>query len=122
MRASIVTPPLIQFSSTIPAAMSYLWLSQLPKDCTPWALRKNPTPAGLSPGPTADQRKDIHSDGDQNGCHTCGTSDPGTKSGNWVGDHQPPTALNPPGGAQNYYPQCLACSRRQGGLIRGLRY
>jgi hypothetical protein len=44
--------------------------------------------------------------------------DPGTKSGNWVGDHQPPTALNPEGTPQVYYPHCLGCSRVQGGRIR----
>jgi hypothetical protein len=57
----------------------------------------------------------------KHGCHTCGTKDPGTKSGNAVVDHQPPSALDQP---KDFYPHCLDCSRRQGGevlqeLLRG---
>ena len=78
-------------------------------------------PAGPSDTPTKEQQEQINQAGQQSGCHTCGTTNPGTKSGNWVGDHQPPTALNPSGGAQVYYPQCLACSNRQGGLVRGIQ-
>jgi hypothetical protein len=54
------------------------------------------------------------------GCHTCGTRDPGTRLGNAVGDHQPPSGLNP-SGAQRLFPQCASCSARQGGLVGGLR-
>jgi len=53
----------------------------------------------------------------ETGCHTCGTFEPGTLSGNPVLDHQPPNALNPYGRAQRLYPQCLTCSLRQGGWI-----
>lgn len=49
----------------------------------------------------------------QSGCHTCGTRDPGTKSGNAIPDHQPASGLNPPGGQQQLYPHCLGCSTRQ---------
>lgn len=52
------------------------------------------------------------------GCHTCGSTDPGTKSGNFVPDHQPPSALNPAGEEQKLYPHCLPCSRQQGGEVR----
>jgi hypothetical protein len=52
-------------------------------------------------------------------CHTCGTGDPGTKSGNFVPDHQPPTGINASGQPQRLYPQCLNCSRQQGGQVRG---
>jgi hypothetical protein len=52
------------------------------------------------------------------GCHTCGTLDPGTPSKNCVLDHQPPTAWNPHGRPQRLYPQCMACSSRQGSWIR----
>jgi hypothetical protein len=38
----------------------------------------------------------------------------------WIGDHQPPTAINPPGNPQIYLPQCQGCSNTQGGLVRGL--
>ncbi len=54
------------------------------------------------------------------GCHTCGSSDPDTRSGNAVLDHQPPTGLNSSGGAQRLYPQCKTCSDLQGGWVRWL--
>ncbi len=54
------------------------------------------------------------------GCHTCGTRVAGTRSGNAVGDHQRPTALNYLGLAQRIYPQCAGCSARQGGYISWL--
>ena len=63
---------------------------------------------------TAAERKEINRIGSESGCHTCGTTDPGTKYGNFVLDHQPPSALNPPGGPQRLYPHCLGCSREQG--------
>jgi portal protein len=66
---------------------------------------------------TDDERADINEIGVESGCHTCGTTDPGTSTGNFVPDHQPPSALNPIGRAQRLFPQCLTCSRRQGGWI-----
>lgn len=54
----------------------------------------------------------------RHGCHTCGTRNPGTPNGNAVLDHQPPTRYNPLGRRQYLLPQCLACSRRQGGWIK----
>jgi RHS repeat-associated protein len=74
-------------------------------------------PAGPSPRPTAAQQGAINEMGDAHGCSTCGARTPGTKSGNWVGDHQPSTALNRDGGPQVYRPQCLQCSNRQGGQV-----
>ncbi len=74
-------------------------------------------PAGPSARPTAAQQRAINEMGDAHGCNTCGATTPGTASGNWVGDHQPPTALNPAGGSQVYQPQCLQCSRQQGGQV-----
>jgi uncharacterized protein RhaS with RHS repeats len=59
-------------------------------------------------------RSDINRIGDDTGCHSCGASEPGTKTGNWVPDHQPVSALNDAGSGQRLYPQCLACSRAQG--------
>jgi RHS repeat-associated protein len=50
----------------------------------------------------------------ETGCHTCGTKNPGTKSGNPVLDHQPVSSLNRDGAPQRLYPQCLSCSREQG--------
>lgn len=51
------------------------------------------------------------------GCHTCGTRNPGTTSGNWVLDHQPPTSMVPRGTPQTGYPQCRTCSNVQGGAV-----
>lgn len=62
---------------------------------------------------TAGERAANNENMAQGGCHTCGTRDAGTKSGNAVPDHQPPSAINPPGGRQELYPQCLNCSTRQ---------
>ena len=56
--------------------------------------------------------------GEKHGCHTCGTKKPGTKSGDFVPDHQPPNKLNPEGGEQELYPHCIGCSRKQGGQVR----
>lgn len=65
------------------------------------------------------ERAEINEIGGETGCHTCGTKDPGTSSGNFIPDHQPPNSLNPTGGAQELYPHCLTCSRTQGGQVRG---
>jgi hypothetical protein len=74
-------------------------------------------PAGPGARPSPSQQGAINQMGDTHGCSTCGTKTPGTTSGNWVGDHQPPTALNKNGGPQVYKPQCLQCSRQQGGQV-----
>jgi hypothetical protein len=92
--------------------------------------KKGVLPPGIGPGrfagesipvgpgrTTTVQQNRINEIGQSTGCHTCGTKDPGTKSGNFVLDHQDPTALNPVGTPQRGYPQCLACSRRQGGHV-----
>jgi len=64
----------------------------------------------------AERERNNHN-GDETGCHTCGTSNPGSILGNFALDHQPPTALNPSGGLQRLYPQCISCSQRQGGEV-----
>lgn len=66
---------------------------------------------------TPKEQQQVNRIGNESGCHTCGTRTPGTRSGNFVGDHQPPNKLNPSGGQQRLYPQCLSCSRRQGGEV-----
>jgi hypothetical protein len=63
------------------------------------------------------ERAEINRIGSRYGCHTCGSRDPGTTSGNFILDHQRPSRLNPTGEAQHIFPQCLSCSARQGGLI-----
>ena len=67
---------------------------------------------------TPGERERINEIGGETGCHTCGSTDPGTKSGNFVPDHQPPSATNTTGQPQRLYPQCLSCSRTQGGEVR----
>ncbi len=51
----------------------------------------------------------------KHGCHTCGTKNPGTTSGNAVGDHQDPQALEEE--TEWIVPQCLPCSRQQAGHV-----
>lgn len=92
-------------------------------------------PSTLEPGPyskggipargpqrnfTQEERAKINELGRKHGCHTCGTSNPGTKSGNFVPDHQPPSALNREGAPQDLMPHCAGCSATQGGQVRGV--
>lgn len=66
---------------------------------------------------TAREREEINRIGHRYGCHTCGSRDPGTSSGNFILDHQRASRLNSPDQPQLLFPQCLSCSARQGGLI-----
>jgi hypothetical protein len=66
---------------------------------------------------TAAERREINRIGSETGCNTCGTKDPGTSSGNFIPDHQPPSALNYMARPQRLFPHCLTCSLRQGGWI-----
>ena len=77
----------------------------------PFATRSIPSTGGASRSFTAAQRAQVNEIGV---CHTCGTTNPGTTSGNFVLDHQPPNSFNPWGYEQKLYPQCLPCSRQQG--------
>jgi hypothetical protein len=63
---------------------------------------------------TAAERKAINELGTKFGCHTCGTKEPGTRSGNYILDHRPSTGWNPLNRKQYLYPHCMACSNRQG--------
>jgi hypothetical protein len=96
--------------------------------------RSNLACYGIGPGPfagesipargpdrnfTAEEREEINRIGSETGCHTCGTKEPGTRTDNFVPDHQLPSALNSNDEDQRLYPQCLLCSRRQGGWITG---
>jgi hypothetical protein len=82
----------------------------------PYAVER--IPAGPGKRPNTTQRDQINDSGDRYGCHTCGAPEPGTRSGNWIGDHQTSTALNPPGQQQYFLPHCQSCSLRQGGLLQ----
>ena len=70
---------------------------------------------------TPSERDAINEQGRDTGCHTCGSTDPGTKSGNFVPDHQPPSALNTTGASQTLYPHCLGCSQTQGGEVNAAK-
>jgi len=89
---------------------------------------------GIGPGPFAgesipargperdfrvNERLQLNEIGSETGCHTCGTKAPGTTTGNFVADHQPPSALNSLNNPQRLFPQCVTCSRIQGGWITG---
>ncbi len=69
---------------------------------------------------TAQERRDIDRIGRDTGCHRCGATDPGTKGGHHVPDHQPPSQLNTAGDPQRLYPHCIRCSRKQGGTIAAM--
>ncbi len=67
-----------------------------------------------------EERLQINEIGARSGCHTCGTKNPGTRSGNWIGDFQPPGALNWASQKQRIYPHCLFCKKCQGAGVRNL--
>jgi RHS repeat-associated protein len=101
-------------------------------DFRPVPTRSSTRPSTLRPGPfagdsipsrgpgplNAAEQRALNQIGNTSGCHTCGASEPGTTSGNWIGDHQPPSAMTLPGQAQRRYPHCLDCSKIQGGQVR----
>lgn len=66
---------------------------------------------------SVEARRQINEFGYRDGCRTCGSREPGTPSGNFVPDHQPPISRNPLGSPMRLYPQCLGCRRRQGGFL-----
>ena len=101
------------------------------KAAPPMGAVPTPKSSTLSPGPyagdsipasgpsrqfTEAEREAVNAIGQKSGCHTCGSLDPGTKSGNFIPDHQPPSRLAPEQ-PQQLYPQCQGCSRRQGGEV-----
>jgi len=67
---------------------------------------------------SASERREINNIGSAFGCHTCGTTGPGTKSGNFIPDHQMPNSIARPGSPQRLYPHCQFCSDAQGGHVR----
>jgi hypothetical protein len=69
---------------------------------------------------TLEERRRINQLGEVFGCHTCGSMESGTKSGNFVPDHQPISSWVPDGTPQRLYPHCLRCSREQAGWARQL--
>ena len=90
----------------------------LPRGVGPGPFAEEPIPAGPSKTPNKTQQQEIN----KRVCSECGTTISGTKSGNMIGDHQRPTALIKPGEQQYYYTHCLACSNKQGGLVKAFKY
>lgn len=86
----------------------------------PYAVESQPA-RGPGRNWTANEKHENNRIGRKYGCHTCGTTEPGTSSGDFVRDHQDPTALIRDGRAQRIFPQCVTCSNRQGGKVRALR-
>jgi hypothetical protein len=80
---------------------------------TPGPFAKESIPAHRGP-PTAVEQKQVNKLMKKYGCHSCGTKDPGTKSGNAIADHQPPQALAEP---LVFLPHCNHCKARQGGQV-----
>lgn len=70
---------------------------------------------------TREEREEINRIGREFGCHTCGTTDPGTRSGNFFIDHQIPTGLLLSPARQSLLPHCMLCSARQGGVVRQIQ-
>jgi RHS repeat-associated protein len=66
---------------------------------------------------TQEEQQLINESGDANGCSTCDATKSGWKDGHWTVDHQPPNKLAP-NGPWTGYPQCAACARQQGGIVR----
>jgi RHS repeat-associated protein len=92
----------------------------VPSNVGPGPYAGDWVPVGDTARPTKEEQQRINDIGNRSGCHTCGTPESGTKSSNWIGDHQDPTKLNPEGKPQRYYPQCQNCSNEQGGRLRWL--
>ncbi|AOS00322.1 tRNA(Glu)-specific nuclease WapA [Bacillus subtilis] len=66
------------------------------------------------------ERRVLNKIGNKYGCHTCGRRHPGTKSGNWIADHQPVSKLRKKGQRQRLYPHCQTCSGKQGGYTSSI--
>lgn len=66
------------------------------------------------------ERRVLNKIGNKYGCHTCGRRHPGTKSRNWIADHQPVSKLRKKGQRQRLYPHCQNCSRKQGGYTSAI--
>ncbi|WP_084717020.1 Hint domain-containing protein [Saccharothrix syringae] len=61
----------------------------------------------------------INEFGDTHGCWSCPARESGYADGHWTGDHIPPNKLAPEG-PWTIYPHCMACARRQGGMVNGV--
>jgi hypothetical protein len=109
---------------TIALAPDAVAMSARPETTAPMrsTLRPGPHASESIParGPGRDftvaEREAVNKIGRKHGCHTCGAKNPGTKSGDFIPDHQPPSQLAP-GQPQRLFPHCKACSLKQGGEV-----
>jgi hypothetical protein len=86
----------------------------------PFALEWQPA-RGPGRNWTAEEIRENNRIGRKYGCHTCGTTDPGTSNGRFILDHQDSSALILDGRAQIVLPHCLACSLRQAGNVSKIK-
>ena len=77
----------------------------------PYAVESIPACLGR---PTAEEQRQVNALMEKHRCHTCGTMEPGTKSGNAIAGHQPAQALDEP---KEFSPHGNKCKDRQGGQV-----
>lgn len=80
----------------------------------PYAREWMPAPSTNRRLTRAEQRE-VDRLGREHGCHRCGSTEPGTSGGSFIGDHQMPKSIGTP---TRIYPHCRWCSASQGGLLR----
>lgn len=110
-------PPQVKVSGTNSPAVSETHPTFQPGPYAGESIAARSTAQKFTPA----ERAEINRIGQATGCHTCSTTSAGTKSGNFVPDHQPPSGLVPEGTPQQLYPHCIGCSREQGLAIARLR-
>ena len=119
IKPAIVEPEIVPAAEKTPSPSNSSRASTL--EPGPYAGESVPATMGKSRNFTQVIRDRINEIGQNSGCHTCGTKDPGTKSGNFIPDHQPPNSLIPDGTPQQLYPHCKSCSSSQGGTLSAIK-
>ncbi len=100
-------------AARLEAEARYVLLQQV--GAAPGPFARDSIPArGLDRNFRAEERAQNNRNGEQGGCHTCGSKDPGTPLDNFVMDHQPPISWSQNSSYGRIFPQCLSCSRLQG--------
>lgn len=64
------------------------------------------------------EQRELDNIGGNGGCRRCGSTNPGTRGGSFIGDHQVPRSMGAP---TRIYPHCARCSASQGGLLGAYR-
>jgi len=97
------------------AADHYRWLQYTA--LAPGLFARESIPLGAGRNFTRTQRRLNTRYGRRYGCHTCGRKDPGTKTGNFYLDHQPPLAMRRSGPWRGF-PHCKWCSNDQAVYVK----